>query len=634
MSSNCAPGWQTFPARKVTSNGSLASSKLDTSSSAMDKENYDEGSIHRNGTSEIYPTARRSASVCLGESRKGFPGNNSEPALRKCGGSLGKSSTNSWLNKCRPGVSKFTPPRLVGVSKFVSPRSVEPKVKVDNSRSSDRIKATGRAVGDIISCQSLDAAPFEETAEKRKLILDENFPEPKKYRVEDNTEDDVVACTPLLDITNVSRDITDRFCKRKETHYQEITVSQRSFWIDDKEICDILPSDVVEDPIAGREEWIEEEHCIAGKLPEVDDMGLEETENGADDMSLPEALQKIFRACEAEKPHDECQNASYNGTFEFDTVEKIVCSPEPMSPEEKRRQILRAIDPRAVSSDFHLRSSGNEGGLCWISSPDNNKILENQSSGISKCENGSSFSPGDAFWDEAFEAVSGIMVSNSDKRAPGSPGYQISVDVARGADIIKVNGRPDSQEVQVKVFEELAKAATQQITLKEKSAGKPVLASEDDNRTANGNAAGWYDDLDSSPLPVRRFNFSDQENVPNESIDRVVNGEVLDVFHTMIPPRFPLVEASIEVDPLKTAGVPSELLESSLAFVRGGVELERGNHNLTVVKLKPQYKVELCKWLPPELCSFFAKKGLTKLYQWQVLHEFSRWYPVSLFYVH
>lgn len=603
----------------------------------MDKENHDEGSIHQNGTAETYLTARRGAGVCLGGSRKGFNGNNRGPVLEKCGGSLGKNSTDSWLNRCRPGVPKFTPPRTVGVSKFVPPRSVEPKLKDDNSRTFNSIKATDGPTGDTTSCRSLDAAPVEK--HKRKLVLDENFPEPKKHRVEDNSEDDVVSCTPLLDITNVSRGTADRRGKRKETHSQEITASQRSFWIDDKEICDTLSTEI-EDRTAGRDEGTEEELCIADRLPEVDDMGLEETENGADHLSLPEAMQKIFRACEAENPHDECQDASNHGTFESNTTEKVLCSPEPLSPEEKRRQIPRAVDPVRVGSDFRIRSPGDEGGLRWISSLGNGKSLENRSSGVSKCEgcqeNGSSFSPGDAFWDEAFEAVSGILVSNSHRRAPeqSSPGYQKPVDVFRDREIMKVDGRLDSQMVRVKEAEECAKAAMEQITLKEKSADKSVLVSDYDTRAANGNDPGWYDDLDSSPLPVRRFCFGDQENVPNESIDKFVNEEVLNVYHTMIPPRFPLVERPTEVAPLRSSVVPSELLESSLAFVGGGVEPERGNMNLAVVKSKPQYKVELCKWLPPELCSFFAKKGLTKLYQWQVFHKFSHRYPVSLLHVH
>ncbi|KAG0587234.1 hypothetical protein KC19_2G150600 [Ceratodon purpureus] len=614
---------QTFPARKVTSNSSPANPKLDTSSSAMDKENYDEGSIHQNGTSEIYLTARRGASVCLGEFRKGFAGSSSGPTLGKCGGSLGKKSPNSWLTRCGPRVSKFTPPRPIGAPKFVPPRAVEPKVKDDNSRKSKSTEATGGSISDTISCPILEDAPLEKTADKRKLDLDESSLERKKHRVQEDSEDDVVSCTPLLDITNVGRSIKDRFDKRKGTHCQELTVSQRSFWIDDEEICDILPSDVIEDRISDREQWMEEEHCTVGRLPEIDDTDIEETENGADDMSLPEAMQEIFRACEAEKPHDECQNASYNGTFEFDTVEKVICSPEPMSPEEKRRRILRAVDPLTGGSDIHLRSPGDGGGLCWIPPPGNNKVVE--SSGIVlKCEggqeNGSSFSPGDAFWDEAFEAVSGILVSNVDKRAPeqNSPGYQKLVDVARGREAAKVDGRLDNQVIQVKEVEMFSKAATQQISVKEKIADKSVLASEHDTRTPNVSAARWYDDFEISPLPVRRLSLSDHENVPNESIDKFINDEVLNVSQTMIPSRSPLVEPSIEVDPSRTSGVPSQLPGSSSASVRGGVEPEKGKTNLADMKSKTQYKVELCKWLPPELCSFFAKKGLTKLYQWQV----------------
>lgn len=699
-------GWQTFPARKVTSTVFLANSKVDMSSSVIGKENYDDVSIRQNGASDVYVTARRGASVCLGETRKGTTGNNRVPPLAKCEGSFEKNSADSWLNRCQPGVSKFVPPRPIdpelkddrlsrcrsGVSKFVPPRPIEPKLKDGNSRKFISSQPAGGPIGDTISFQDLDDAPIEKTADKRKLFVDENFREPKKHRVDDNSEDDFVACTPLLDITNVNRGITGRLVKQ-DILSQKMTLSQRSFWIDDREICETLSSYDVQDQMAEREQRMEEDNCIAGRLHEVDDMGMGETENGTDDLSLPEALQEIFRACEAEKPHDECQNAGNNATFGTAELEDVICSSVPGSSEEKRSQTLREVDPVTFTSDFHLRSPGDKGGLCWNAHPGNSEILEDRPSGTSKSgDNGSSFSPGDAFWHEAFEAVDGILVSNVDSRLSeqSSPGYQKSLGRSRGIETLKVDGRLDSQVVQVKEAEEVSKAAMQQFTLEEGNIGKSVPALDSGTGTANRDAAGVYGDLGSSLLPVHQSNFSDQENLPNEGIDKLVNEEVLNVSHTMVPcfpnlssqilpsltddvakykdksvsndftdtntaqmlgqasypvpkvsltsispatgPCSPLVEPLLEVDALGSlsSGVPLESLESASACARGGVEPEGGKKNISVVKLKPQYKVELCKWLPPEICSFFAKKGLTRLYQWQV-QNISHWYLVRLF---
>jgi len=649
-------------------------------SSVIDKEIYYDGSIHQ------YRASRRGGSVCLGESRKGFTGNNRAPALAKCEGSYERNTADSWLNRCQPSVSKFVPPR-----------PIEPKLKGDNSRKFISSKPAGGPIGATISFQGLDDAPIEKFADKRKVFVDENLREPKKHRVDDDSEEDFVACTPLLDITNVNRGTPGRPVEQDIlTH--KLTVSQRSFWMDDREICETLSDHGVEDQMAERDR-MEKNNCIAGRLHEVDDMGMGETENGADDLSLPEALQEIFRACEAEKPRDEFENAGTNATFEI--IEDVICSSVPGSPEEKLNQTLWEANPVMCESDFHLRSPGVKGGLRWIAHPGNSKILEGQTSGISKSEdNGSSFSPGDAFWHEAFEAVDDILVSNVDSRVSGqsSPGYQKSVGGPRGIETMRVDGRLYSQVVQVKEVAECAEAVMQQYTLEKENIGTSVLALDSGTKTANRDAAGMYGDLGGSLLPIRRFSFSDQENLPNESIDKLVNEEVLNISYTTIPclpnlssqmppsltgdvakykdrsvfneltdtntagmqeqasnsvivdpasypvptrslasispatgPCFPLVDPLIEVDAL--GGLSSEPLKSASACVRGGVELEGGNKNTSVVKSKPQYKVELCKWLPPEICSFFAKKGLTRLYQWQV-QIISHWYLVSLFLMH
>lgn len=676
---------QTFPARKVTSSVIRAKSKVDVSSSVIDKENYYVGSVHQNGAS------RRSGSVCLGESRKVFPGKNIVSVVAKFEDSYEKNTTDSWLNRCQPSVSKFVPPRPIdselkddklnrrrsGVSKFVSPRRIVPKLEDDDSSKFTSRKPAGSPIGSTISFEGLDDAPIEKFADKRKLLVDESLREPKKHKVDVDSVEDFVACTPLLDVTNVNMGTTGSSVNQ-DISSQKVTVSQRSFWIDDREICETLSDYCVEDQKVDREQRVEEDYCIAGRLCEVNDMGMGETENGADDLSLPEALQEIFRACEAEKAQDEFENAGHNATLE--TGEDVICSTAPGSPEEKLNQNPRAVDPAMCESDFHLLSPGAKGGLCWIAHPGNSTILEDQPSGISKSEDdGSSFSPGDAFWDEAFEAVGGILVSNDDRRVSeqSSPGYQKSVGRIRGVETMKVDGRLYSQVVQIKEVETFAKRAIQQSTLQEFSIGKSVLALDSGTKTANRDAAGMYCDL-----PVHRFRLSDQGNLPDESIDKLVNKEFPDVTHTKIPcllnpsspmppsltddakdkvrstsydltetnparmqeqtsngvtvdpapypvprrnlgsrslatgPYSPLVEPLIEVDAL--GSLPSKVLESASTCAKGGVETENANKNASVVKSKPQYKVELSKWLPPEICSYFAKKGLTRLYQWQV----------------
>jgi hypothetical protein len=46
--------------------------------------------------------------------------------------------------------------------------------------------------------------------------------------------------------------------------------------------------------------------------------------------------------------------------------------------------------------------------------------------------------------------------------------------------------------------------------------------------------------------------------------------------------------------------------------------LETGKEALLVVPSADQSHVDLSEWLPPDICAIYIKKGLRKLYPWQV----------------
>lgn len=397
---------------------------------------------------------------------------------------------------------------------------------------------------------------------------------------------------------------------------------------------------------------------------------------------------------EAQRSYEEFQNRGNTPTFEVVAMEGVFDPLEPMSPQGQRIQTPGEVDTGTFKSDVHLNvipdSPADEGCPCWTPSPGSCKILEDQPSGVSKPgewqSNGLSFSPGDAFWDEAFEAVNGILVPNSSRQPPenSSPVRQISLGMVKDMGLMKVNGRFDSQVLKTKEVEQLIEDVRQSI-LEEENAGKSVLASEHGAEIDNSNDLTRNDEFGGFPLPVRELRLRHQENLPNGNTEELVIKEVHDFSHVIASrsnplsqmplslkdgfskikdqseaygvrdtsltriqeqadsnvftndsslskskvnptpsllatvPRLQSVESLAEVDQFthSSSGVPSTSYESLSAFPKG-VAIERENENFVVSKLKTLYKSELCKWLPPELCSFFAKKGLTKLYQWQV----------------
>ncbi|XP_024380174.1 helicase and polymerase-containing protein TEBICHI isoform X2 [Physcomitrium patens] len=598
---------QTYPSRKVMSNGFLASQKLDIQSPEIEKENHEEGSTHHNGISDVYLATRGNTRIGLKATRKEFAGNSRVPSLTKGGDSNERSATDSWLNRCRPGVSQFVPTRGIG-----------PGLKGNKSCESIRAETAGGPITDTFYHQVFDDALIDESAEKR-VILDEDFRDSKKQKLDSNSEDAFVACTPLKDITN-SR--TGSMCSSDQQRDQRITVSQRSFWINDHELCATgLPCDVTRDQTAEEVQFMEEKQCISGRWQDVDCMLIEKKVDAARHLGLSGMPSKKDGEIEAQRSYEEFQNRGNTPTFEVVAMEGVFDPLEPMSPQGQRIQTPGEVDTGTFKSDVHLNvipdSPADEGCPCWTPSPGSCKILEDQPSGVSKPgewqSNGLSFSPGDAFWDEAFEAVNGILVPNSSRQPPenSSPVRQISLGMVKDMGLMKVNGRFDSQVLKTKEVEQLIEDVRQSI-LEEENAGKSVLASEHGAEIDNSNDLTRNDEFGGFPLPADSNVFTNDSSLSKSKVNPTPS-----LLATV--PRLQSVESLAEVDQFthSSSGVPSTSYESLSAFPKG-VAIERENENFVVSKLKTLYKSELCKWLPPELCSFFAKKGLTKLYQWQV----------------
>lgn len=132
---------QIFPSRKANNAVSLASPKLESSPSARKekrKENPSEVSPHKKGTLESFIVRSKSSeNPCIGhgvfgEKQDGFSGYVRQSTWPKpssvSGRADGTNSTDSWLQRCGPNVSKFVPKRLlgpeIGASDFSTPKSL------------------------------------------------------------------------------------------------------------------------------------------------------------------------------------------------------------------------------------------------------------------------------------------------------------------------------------------------------------------------------------------------------------------------------------------------------------------------------------------------------------------------------
>lgn len=296
----------------------------------------------------------------------------------------------------------------------------------------------------------------------------------------------------------------------------------------------------------------------------------------------------------------------------------------------------------------------------------------------------SMFSPGDAFWDEAIESVDGLLVSKLDesplKQSELGKSKLSSTVTDKIVDVGLKN--PDNQGEVVKAIGTMEKEVIENLDLCIRTDGEegpaPMSGVKlgDNISTQKEVFVGGHCEVDNSPLPVRRFSFTCQNSPPKSNIYNV-SDDVVQQSHSIsqCPPvsltRKPPVsidvgvtyqtEEVVDIDTTETTAelkedglvpaldptvikaaspAPSTSAEPSisamyhtkkkssggfsgrceLAVSAAGLPESRKEDDLNRASSLKEINVELSDWLPLEICAIYGKKGLTKLYPWQVTH--------------
>lgn len=352
----------------------------------------------------------------------------------------------------------------------------------------------------------------------------------------------------------------------------------------------------------------------------------------------------------------------------------VLLSPGCNSPYNRKPQKVGGVGHKTPKSKS--LNIGDEGELCitpsvCLSTPEG-RSLNSVKSGDWQ-DSCSMYSPGDAFWNEAIEAVDGILVPTSEELLlrPCRLGKQKSSCAApnKAPDGIiqnlgnQVNKNPGTEET-MKDVQDLQFCFPEDIREGD-SAGVLVLDPNGSTKADNGDK---FSAVDISLLPVRCFDFPCENSFLEKSIGELGNR---DISHHLIkkqldsslekPSEMENHKVHMEVDdvvpkkhkickPMEVvehskgdiSGISSPLVintdipistsenresvskclyninKSALpndALTLAEIEMEVG---ATVTSSAKHYSLELSTWLPPEICVMYGKKGVTKLYPWQV----------------
>ncbi|CAK9217649.1 unnamed protein product [Sphagnum jensenii] len=328
------------------------------------------------------------------------------------------------------------------------------------------------------------------------------------------------------------------------------------------------------------------------------------------------------------------------------------------SPEETNQQ--RGHDRNGTRSRYRTPKSRSKsmakheegGGLCQSPHSSSTKKTGRGSSSSLKSVgwvyHSSLFSPGDAFWDEAIEAADGLLASNVEELQVGG-----AVDMntkhsgsTHDVDSCQYEERTDSYPPVEQVLEPAKD------TRSVDSSHSPLVAesrrgfvgatvlSDVEGIVSRGFSA-QVSQMDVSPLPVRHFDFTSQTSPQNKSIDELLRQDASQS-NFQCRSRSVLAKESLNergtgtsqqtrmrVDDVVLTGGNRECLPMGMVNGRSEIEDMQQSSAPTVaatslglteqVSAAPdQSHVDLSEWLPPDICAIYIKKGLRKLYPWQV----------------
>ncbi|CAH9090445.1 unnamed protein product [Cuscuta epithymum] len=219
------------------------------------------------------------------------------------------------------------------------------------------------------------------------------------------------------------------------------------------------------------------------------------------------------------------------------------------------------------------------------------------------------FSPGESFWNEAIEVADGLFAENekgtyrvTDEDVTVSTRHDIlsTNDLISGGHAIKLN------RVTERVVDSVSSVRMVSAAVPIKKIGKEM-------------------DKEVSPLPVKHFDFALEDKQMAQINDcHILSGN--EIGHAPVNRLFTeKLAGAYKYDVSKTT--PDTLVQSndSVTFntptersgkVRGNSE---SSEDITPSSFMPQKDcLDLSNWLPPEICSTYKRKGIAKLYPWQV----------------
>lgn len=361
-----------------------------------------------------------------------------------------------------------------------------------------------------------------------------------------------------------------------------------------------------------------------------------------------------------------------NGVSQTVLHEEIVpLSPGCKSPYNRKPQKVGGIGHKTLKSKS--LNIGDEGELCvtpsvCLSTPEG-RSLNSVKSGNWE-DNCSMFSPGDAFWNEAIKAVDGILVPTSEelllrpcrvrKQKSSCAAPNKAPDGITRNLVNQVSINPGTEDT-MKDVQDLQLCFPEDIREGD-SAGVLVL---DSNGSTKADKGDKFSEVDISPVPVRCFDFTCENSLLEKSIGELQNQDIshkvklldsslekpsdmknhkvhmeVDVVpeeHKVCQPM-EMVEQSkgdmsgisspfdINIDVTTSTSQNRDMVSKCLyntnksslpkdAYTLAEREMEVGS---TVTSSAQHYSLELSTWLPPEICVMYGKKGVTKLYPWQV----------------
>ncbi|XP_077220020.1 MUS308 and mammalian DNA polymerase-like protein isoform X2 [Tasmannia lanceolata] len=218
---------------------------------------------------------------------------------------------------------------------------------------------------------------------------------------------------------------------------------------------------------------------------------------------------------------------------------------------------------------------------------------------------GSLFSPGDAFWNEAVEVVEGLI----------APVDKFSVQLSKGI-ITVVNGESSRNgRCDQNVSRSSEGDVTKHLKLNASVESSKVHSEEND-------FPGIVSHNEASPLPVRHFDFSFEDknldgNFPENASDLAIgkgkggflskenDSEAIDGKKKLFP--------GLPVAHSDTSKIPEIKVKSSSTAYSKYNEASTPSSSMPLNDC-----LQIKSWLPSELCNIYSKRGISKLYPWQV----------------